>query len=100
MANLVLVADGKNCNPSCTGKDCDDVGIHSACTYPQTPMCSRRAEALALPGSTFGKKTQARTLSKEDQASMIARSNRASQASALNPPPPPRAAEGVSGWRS
>ena len=50
-----------------------------------------RAEALieALPGSTFGKKTQARALSKKDQENMIARSNRA-LASALNPTPPPR----------
>ena len=53
-----------------------------------------RAEALieALPGSTFGKKTQAReSLSRKDQENMIARSNRAFQASALNPTPPPPA---------
>ena len=66
-----------------------------------------RAEALieALPGSTFGKKTQAReSLSRKDQENMIARSNRAFQTD-IGPDPdpspaPPRAAEGVSGWRS
>ena len=65
-----------------------------------------RAEALieALPGSTFGKKTQARALSKKDQENMIARSNRAFQTGTgpdpYPSPAPPRAAEGVSGWRS
>ncbi len=66
-----------------------------------------RAEALmeALPGSSFGKKTQARaSLSRKDQENMIARSNRAFQ-TGIGPDPypspaPPRAAEGVSGWRS
>ena len=66
-----------------------------------------RAEALmeALPGSTFGKKTQVReSLSRKDQENMIARSNRAFQ-TGIGPDPypspaPPRAAEGVSGWRS
>ena len=66
-----------------------------------------RAEALieALPGSTFGKKTQAReSLSRKDQENMIARSNRAFQTGTgpdpYPSPAPPRAAEGVSGWRS
>ena len=59
---------------------------------------------LLVPWSTFGKKTQARALSKKDQENMIARSNRAFQAD-IGPEPypstaPPRAAEGVSGWRS
>ena len=66
-----------------------------------------RAEALmeALPGSSFGKKTQARaSLSRKDQENMIARSNRAFQ-TGIGPDPspspaPPRAAEGVFGWRS
>ena len=55
--------------------------------------------------STFGKKTQARaSLSRKDQENMIARSNRAFQ-TGIGPDPypspaPPRAAEGVSGWRS
>ena len=66
-----------------------------------------RAEALmeALPGSTFGKKTQVReSLSRKDQENMIARSNRAFQTGTgpdpYPSPAPPRAAEGVSGWRS
>ena len=66
-----------------------------------------RAEALmeALPGSSFGKKTQARaSLSRKDQENMIARSNRAFQTGTgpdpYPSPAPPRAAEGVSGWRS
>ena len=46
-----------------------------------------RAEALmeALPGSSFGKKTQARaSLSRKDQENMIARSNRAFQTGIYN----------------
>ena len=59
----------------------------------------------ALPGSTFGKKTQVReSLSRKDQENMIARSNRAFQTGTgpdpYPSPAPPRAAEGVSGWRS
>ena len=50
-----------------------------------------RAEALmeALPGSSFGKKTQARaSLSRKDQENMIARSNRAFQ-TGIGPGPYP-----------
>ena len=63
---------------------------------------ARRGEPVH---ALFGKKTQARaSLSRKDQANMIARSNRAFQ-TGIGPDPypspaPPRAAEGVSGWRS
>jgi len=53
---------------------------------------------MRCPGSTFGKKTQARTLSKEDQS----KHDRAVEprVPGIGPEPSPRSAEGVSGWRS
>ena len=46
----------------------------------------------ALPGSSFGKKMQARaSLSRKDQENMIARSNRVPDGHRPRPLPPPRA---------
>ena len=84
------------------------MGISRGCSGPFQGIWSFSVigvSRLPVPGSSFGKKTQVRaSLSRKDQENMIARSNRAFQTGTgpdpYPSPAPPRAAEGVSGWRS